>query len=45
MYRKCYNVTFKLRAIAAAEGKSKEATAQEFKVDAQTSKTHNLSTL
>ena len=32
---KCYNVTFKLRATAAAEGKSKAAAAREFKVDVQ----------
>ena len=29
----CYDVAFKLRAVAAAEGKSKQAAAQEFKVD------------
>ena len=33
MSHKCYDVAFKLRAVAAAEGKSTEATAQEFKVD------------
>ena len=30
----CYNVPFKLRAVAAAKGKSKEAAAWEVKVDA-----------
>ena len=33
MSRKCYDVTFKLRAVA--EAKSKEAAAREFKVDAR----------
>ena len=32
-FRKCYDVVFKLRAVAAAEMKSTEATAQEFKLD------------
>ena len=48
-----YNVAFNLRAVAAAEGKSKEVTAREFKVDAQRiqewrsqkEKFHTLSTL
>ena len=31
---KCYNVGFKWRAIAAAEGKNKEASAREFNMDA-----------
>ena len=30
---KCYDVTFKLRAVVAAEGKSTEAAAREFKLD------------
>ena len=33
MSRKSYDVSFKLRAIAVAEGKSKEAASREFKVD------------
>ena len=28
---KCYDVTFKLRAVAIAEGKSKDIAAREFK--------------
>ena len=35
MSHKCYDVTFKLRAVAVAEAKSKEAAAREFKVDAR----------
>ena len=35
MYLKCYNVTFKLRTVAAAEGKSTEAAVQDFKQDIQ----------
>ena len=33
MSHKCYDVADKLRAVTAAERKSKEAAAQEFKVD------------
>ena len=33
--RKSYEVAFKLRAVAVAESKSKEAAAREFKVDAK----------
>ena len=33
MSRKCYDVSFKLKAIAVAKEKSKEAAAREYKVD------------
>ena len=33
MFHKCYDVAFKVRAVAAAEGKSTEAAAREFKLD------------
>ena len=33
MSPKCYDVALKLRAVAAAEGKSTETTAREFKED------------
>ena len=32
MSRKCYDVAFKLRIVPKTEGKSKEASTQEFKV-------------
>ena len=32
---KCYDATFKLRVLAAVEGKSPEAAAREFKLDTQ----------
>ena len=35
MSRKCYDVAFKLRAVAVAEAQSKEAAAREFKADAR----------
>ena len=35
MARSSYDVAFKLKAIAAAEGGSKQATARQFKVDAK----------
>ena len=35
MARRSYNVAFKLKAIAAAEAESKQATARQFKVDAR----------
>ena len=33
--RKCYDLSFKLKAVALAEKKSKEASAREFKVDSR----------
>ena len=33
MSHKCYDGAFKMRAVAAAEGKNKEVAAPEFKVD------------
>ena len=35
MARSSYDVAFKLKAIAAAEGGSKQAAARQFKVDAK----------
>ena len=34
--RKCYNLSFKLKTVAVAEKKMKEAAAREFKVDSRT---------
>ena len=42
MSGKCYDVAFKLRGVVAAEGKSTEAAAREFKVDVRRIREYTL---